>query len=262
MIHPTAVIHPQAEVDPTTIVGPYVVIDGGVVVGPHCVLGPHVYLTGRTRMGTHNRLHAGCVLGDAPQDLKYKDAPTGLMIGHHNLFREHATVHRSNTPEEETVIGSHGFFMANSHVGHNCHLADHVILANGVLLGGHVLVQERAFISGNCLVHQFVRVGALSLMQGGAAISQDLPPYTMARGDNGISGLNTVGLRRAGFSAAQRLELRQLYHHLFCARQPRREAVEAARQKFHSKEARVLLDFVASSRRGICADRTHREESD
>jgi len=171
MIHPTALIHPQAKLDATVQVGPYAVIDGGVELGAHCVVGPHVYLTGLTTIGARNRFHAGCVIGDAPQDLKYQDEPTRLLIGDDNVFREHFTVHRSNQAAGATVIGSHSFLMASSHVGHNCRLGDHVILANGALLAGHVTVQDRAFISGNCLVHQFARVGTLAIMRGGAAIS-------------------------------------------------------------------------------------------
>ena len=124
--------------------------------------------------------HAGSVIGDAPQDLKYQDEPTRLRIGDRNVFREHVTVHRSNSLDTETVIGSDNFLMVNAHVGHNCMLGNHVIMANGVLLAGHVEVGDRAFISGNCLVHQFCRIGTLALMQGGAAISQDLPPFTVA----------------------------------------------------------------------------------
>lgn len=254
MIHPTAIIHPRAKLDPTVHVGPYAVIGGGVELGPQCVVGPHACLTGETRAGAHNRFHAGCVIGDAPQDLKYKDAPTGLRIGDRNVFREHCTVHRSNKPDEVTIIGSDGFFMANSHVAHNCIVGDHVILANGALLGGHVTVQDRAFISGNCLVHQFVRVGTLALMQGGSAISKDLPPYTIARGDNGICGLNIIGLRRAGFSAEERLELKQLYHALFRSGQTLRMALAVARERFSGAAARGLLEFVAAAKRGLCTD--------
>jgi UDP-N-acetylglucosamine acyltransferase len=144
--------------------------------------------------------------------------------------------------------------MAHSHVGHNCQLADQVILANGALLGGHVSVADRAFISGNCLVHQFVRVGTLALMQGGSAISKDLPPYTVARGDNGICGLNTVGLRRAGLSPAERLELKQLYRTLFRKGLNLRTALAAAREQFSSAPAKVMLDFLAASQRGVCFD--------
>ena len=137
MIHPTAIIHPKAKLDPSVRVGPYVVIDEGVELGPQCVIGPHVYLTGLTVIGAHNRFHAGCVIGDAPQDLKYDGKPTRLRIGDHNVFREQFSVHRSTTADGETVIGSHNFLMVNAHVAHNCRVGDHVILANGVALGGH-----------------------------------------------------------------------------------------------------------------------------
>ncbi len=254
VIHPTAIIHPRAKLDASVQVGPYAVIDEGVEVGAHCVVGPHVYLTGLTTIGAHNRFYAGCVIGEAPQDLKYNGEPTVVRIGDHNVFREHVTVHRSNHAPEETVIGSRGFFMANAHVAHNCRLGDSVILANGVLLGGHVTVDDRAFLSGNCLVHQFVRVGTLALMQGGSAISKDLPPYAVARGDNHICGLNTVGLRRAGLSPAERLELKQLYHALFRKERNLREALAEARKQFTSAPAKVMLDFLSASKRGVCPD--------
>ena len=137
-----------------------------------CSIGPHVYITGVTTIGAHNAFHAGCVIGDAPQDLKYDGAPTRLRIGDHNVFREHMTVNRSTTADGETLIGSHNFLMQHSHVAHNCAVGNHVILAGGALLGGHAVVQDRAFISGNCLVHQFTRVGTLAMMQGGAAIEK------------------------------------------------------------------------------------------
>jgi UDP-N-acetylglucosamine acyltransferase len=254
MIHPTAIIHPKARLDSTVCVGPYAVIDEGVELGAHCVVGPHVYLTGQTTIGTHNSFHAGCVIGDAPQDLKYKDEPTRLRIGDHNVFREHVTIHRSTKTDGETVIGSHNFFMANAHIGHNSQLGDHIIIANGVLLGGYVTVQDRAFLSGNCLVHQFTRVGMLALMQGGSAISKDLAPFTIARGDNGICGLNVIGLRRAGFAAEQRLELKRIYHLLFRSGKNLRAAIEEAQKTFASPAAKVLLDFVAGAKRGVCRD--------
>ena len=254
MIHPTAIIHPKAKLDSTVRVGPYAIVDEGVEVGPDCVIGPQVYLTGLTTVGARNRFYVGCVIGEAPQDLKYNGEPTRLRIGEGNVFREHVTVHRSNKVAEETVIGSHNFLMANSHVAHNCRLGDQVILANGVLLGGHVAVDDRAFLSGNCIVHQFVRVGTLAMMQGGSAISKDLPPYTMARGDNGICGLNTIGLRRAGLTPAERLELKQLYRALFREGQNLRVAVVSAQAKFSSAPAKVMLDFLAGSKRGVCRD--------
>lgn len=229
-------------------------IDEGVQVGPGCTLGPHVYLTGQTSIGADNQIFAGCVIGEAPQDLKYQGAPTRLRIGNRNVLREHVTVHRSTKVAEETVIGSENLLMAHSHVAHNCRLGDHVIVANGALLAGYVSIDDRAFISGNCLVHQFVRVGTLALMQGGSAISKDLPPFTVARGDNGICGLNTVGLRRAGLDPAQRLELKQLYHMLFRQGWSLTAALAAARAQFSGPYAKIMLDFLSASKRGVCFD--------
>lgn len=264
MIHPTAIIHPKARLDSTVQIGPYTVIDEGVEIGAHCIIGPHVYITGVTTIGAENRFHAGCVIGDAPQDLKYDGAPTKLRIGDKNVFREHFTIHRSTKTGEETIIGSNGFFMQHSHVAHNCVIGNQVILASGALLGGHVVVQDRAFISGNCLVHQFVRVGTLAIMQGGAAISLDLPPFTIAtqaRG-NSMCGLNVVGLRRAGFTTEQRLELKKLYRALFRSGENLRTALAAAQKDFSGAAARTVLDFIASAKRGVCSDISGGEGAD
>jgi UDP-N-acetylglucosamine acyltransferase len=254
MIHPTAVVHPDACVDASSTVGPYTVIDEGVVIGADCVIGPHCHFTGRTRVGRANRFHAGCVVGDAPQDLKYKEESTELLIGDANVFREHVTVHRSNTMDEQTVIGSHNFLMACSHVGHNSVVGNHVILVNGALLAGHVTVQDRVFISGNCSIHQFVRIGTLALMQGNSAISKDLPPFTIVRDINTLCGLNSVGLRRAGVTSEERLELKQLYRLLFRSGLSQKEALARAGQRPASSLAARLLQFVADSKRGLCAD--------
>jgi UDP-N-acetylglucosamine acyltransferase len=224
------------------------------IKGRNCVVGPHVYLTGITKVGSHNKFHAGCVIGDAPQDLKYEDEPTRLRIGDHNIFREHVTVHRSNKTTEDTVIGSHNYLMANCHVGHNSHLGNHIIIANGALLGGHVTVQDRAFLSGNCVVHQFCRVGTLAIMQGNSGVSQDLPPFTMVQHINEMCGLNVVGLRRAGFTAEQRLELKRLYHVLFRSGKNLRAAIKEAQKDFNNSTAKIMLDFVAEAKRGVCTD--------
>lgn len=254
MIHSTAIIHPKAKLDSSVRVGPFSVIDEAVELGANCIVGPHVYLTGKTSIGAKNQFHAGCVIGDAPQDLKYKNEPTQLRIGDGNIFREQVTIHRSTTMTEATVVGSNNFLMVNCHVGHNCIVGNNVIMANGALLGGHVIVGDRAFLSGNCLVHQFVRVGTVALMQGGSAISKDLPPFTVARGNNGICGLNTLGLRRAGLNAEQRAELKRLYRKLFREGMILRSAVAKARKEFISAAAVTMLDFVSSAKRGICAD--------
>jgi len=254
MIHPTACIHPAARIGTGVLIGPYSVVDQQVALGDHCILGPHVHLTGHTVIGSGNRFHAGCVVGDAPQDAKYRGEPTRLRIGDGNVFREHVTVHRSNQEAEDTVIGDRNFLMGGSHVGHNCRIGSDNILANGALLAGHVTVADRVFISGNCVVHQFCRIGRLAMMQGGSAISLDLPPFCIARGDNGIAGLNVVGLRRAGIPAADRLLLRRAYHGLFRFQGRRTEALARIRAELGSHPlVEELLQFVESTRRGLCA---------
>ncbi len=254
MIHATAVIDPAAQVDPAATIGPYAVVDAAVSIGADCRLGPHVYITGRTQIGAGNRFFAGCVIGEAPQDLKYKSDPTQLIIGDNNIFREHVTVHRSNQLEEATTIGSGNFFMAQSHVGHNSQVGNQIIMANGAVLGGHVQVADRAFISATCMLHQFVRVGTLALMQGGSGISKDLPPFCLAVGNNTICGLNTIGLRRAGLLPEERLELRKLYHLLFRSRRKFQEALAEADANFSSRSARLMIEFIKSSKRGVCFD--------
>jgi UDP-N-acetylglucosamine acyltransferase len=254
MIHPTAVIHAKAKLHRSVIVGPYAIVDEGVEIAANCLLGPHVYITGKTRIGEGNRFFAGAVIGEAPQDLKYKGEPTVLVIGDNNMFREHVTVHRSAKVGEETVIGSGNYFMQHSHVAHNVHVGNNAIIAGGALLAGHAVVQDRAFVSGNCLVHQFVRIGTLALMQGGAAISKDLPPFTIATGINTICGLNIVGLRRAGISPADRLELKRLYRALFRDGLSMRAAVEAAVKEKLKGPAAAMLAFISESKRGVCSE--------
>lgn len=252
VIHPTAIIAPGAILGAGCRIGPYVVIDEHVVLGADCLLGPGVHLTGHTVIGSGNRFHAGAVIGDAPQDVKYPGTPTRLSIGDGNHFREHVTVHRSNKLEEDTRIGDRNLFMAGSHVGHNCVIGSDNILANGALLAGHVTLADRTFISGNCLIHQYCRIGRLAMMQGGSAISKDLPPFCVARGDNGIAGLNSIGLRRAGITADQRLHLRRLFHVLFRSGVRLSHAVAAARDTFPDPAAQEMVEFVAASRRGVC----------
>lgn len=254
-LHPTAVIDPRARIDPTAEVGPHAVIDGDVELGPGCRVGPLVHLTGWTRIGAGNAFGAGCVIGGPPQDLRYRGEPTRLEIGEGNTFREHVTVHCANRPDEPTRIGSGGFFMAHCHVGHNAWIGDGVIIANGAQLGGHVVIEDRAFISANCLLHQFVRVGTLALMQGDSGISKDLVPFCIARDHNQVCGLNVIGLRRAGVPSAVRLELRRIYHALFRSGLGFRAAVTAAEPLAQSDLGLRMMAFVKESRRGVVTER-------
>jgi UDP-N-acetylglucosamine acyltransferase len=261
VIHPTAIVHPKARLDSSVRVGPYAIIDEDVQLGPGCIVGPHVYLTGKTDVGRDNRFFAGGVIGEAPQDLKYKGEPTGLTIGKGNTFREHVTINRSCDPELKTTIGSNNLFMASCHVGHDCRIANSVIVANGAALGGYVIAEDRAFISANCLVHQFCRVGTMAIMRGGSAVSLDLPPYTVVHRVNELCGLNIVGMRRAGLGPEDRLEIKRLYRALFRSRKLLRQAAAQASQGTWRPASLVLLEFVQTTKRGVCSDTSHRNGS-
>ncbi len=255
MIHSTAIIDSKAEVDSTAEVGPYTVIDAGVVVGPECSIGPYVHLTGKTTIGSRNTFYAGSVIGQAPQDFKYDGSPTGLTIGDQNTFREGVTVHRSNNVDGSTVVGSSNYFMVNSHVGHNSEIGDQCVFANGALLGGHVTVADRVFMSSYAAVHQFIRIGRLTMLQGGSKISKDVPPFTITTGLNGLCGLNQVGLRRAEIPPEERKELKAVYRQLFLQDRPITQAAKAAQSEFVRSPSLELLKFVLSSSQGVCAHR-------
>src|SRR5262249_7373503 len=160
-IHPTAVIPPEAELADDVEIGPFVVIEGAVRVGTGCRIRPHAHLIGPLTMGCDNLVFSGVVLGEQPQHLRYAGERTGLEIGDGNIFREHVTVHRGTTHSWTTRIGNHNFFMAHSHVAHDCVIGNQCLLANGALLGGHCVLEDGVFLSGNCAVHQFVRLGRL-----------------------------------------------------------------------------------------------------
>jgi UDP-N-acetylglucosamine acyltransferase len=254
MIHPTAIIHPRARIHPSVQVGAYSIIDEYVELGAGCKVHHHVYLTGHMTAGEDNFFGVGSVIGSPPQDTKYKGAVTRLRIGNGNVFREMVTIHCSNTDAEDTVIGNECFFMANSHVGHNAVIGNQVILANSALVAGHVTVGDRAFISGNTAIHQFVRIGELAMIQGVSAMSCDVPPYTTAFDKNLIAGLNIVGLRRAGISAQERMELKRVYNFLFRTQLKRNDAVHQAEQLFLLPPSRKMIEFVKSSKRGMPCD--------
>lgn len=215
-IHPTAIIDPRAKLASDIEVGPYVVIDGPAEIGPGCRLQPHSRVSGRTLMGARNVLHSFAVVGDTPQDRKFHDEPSTTIIGDDNIFREGVTIHRGTGENTVTKIGSRCFFMCNSHVGHNCTVEDDVILVNGALLGGHVSVGTRTIISGNCGLHQFVRVGKLAMISNASTHNQDIPPFCTAMFYDQINSLNFVGMRRAGYSrqdiSAMRFLFRVLCH--------------------------------------------------
>lgn len=251
MIHPTAVVDPRAEIDPTADIGPYVVIEGPVHVGPRTRIMAHAVLLGDTWLGADNVVHAGVVLGDAPQDLAYRGAPTGLRIGDRNVFREYSQVHRGTQEGTQTVLGDANYLMIHAHVAHNCRLGSRVIVAGGALLAGHVQVEDDAFVSGNCVVHQHVRIGRLSIMRGLSRTSRDVPPFCLMDGTHEVRGLNRVGLRRAGFDRARMRALATAFDILFRERRNLRLAMAEVEAGVSSPDVDHLLSFIRSSRRGV-----------
>ena len=252
-IHPTAIIDSRAEIDPEAEIGPYVVVEGPVKIQRRTRIMAHATIMGWTDIGEENEIHPGTVLGDAPQDKAYSGEESYLKIGDHNVFREHVQVHRGTAPGSSTVIGDHNYLMAGSHVGHNCRLGDQIVLANGALLGGYVDVGDRAFISGHCVVHQFVRVGELSLMRGLSGASRDVPPYSIVDWQHTVRGVNVVGLKRVGFDEPRIRALKDAFRLLF--RKGRNLAValmEVEANKDLSPEVIAPLEFVKSSKRGVC----------
>ncbi len=252
-IHPTATIHPKAELGENILIGPFVVIDADVSLGNGCKLGPQVYLTGHTSIGADNTFHAGCVIGDTPQDLSYAGAPTKTILGDSNTFREHVTIHRSNSEDEATRIGSNNYFMASSHAGHNAQIGNKNIFANGALIAGHAVIEDQVTFGGNAGVHQFSRIGRLAFLQGNSGVSQDLPPFLMNSRINEVSGLNMIGMRRAGISSADRIQMKKLYHLIYLQGHSIAKGLELARDQFTAPCCIEFLDFAQKSKRGICS---------
>ena len=252
-IHPTAIVDGKAEIDSGVEIGPYVVIDGPVKIKRGTRVLAHAYLTGWTEIGADNEIYPGAVLGAPPQDKAYKGEESYLRIGDRNIFREHVQVHRGTASGSATEIGSDNFLMATSHVGHNCKIGNGVILANGALLGGHVEVGHCVFLSGNCVVHQFVRIGDYALMRGLSATSRDVPPYAIIDWQHTVRGVNVVGLKRAGFDEKRIRAIRTAFRILF--RPGRNLAIalkEAEASGRASDDVTALLDFIKSSKRGVC----------
>lgn len=263
-IHATALVSARAELGAEVTVGPLAVIEENVQIGDHAVIGPHAVILKHTTLGAGCRVHPHAVLGDLPQDLAFGGLESYVRIGARCVIREGVTVHRGTKPGTATEIGPDCFLMANSHVGHNARLGDHVILANGALLAGYVEVGPRAFISGNCLIHQFTRVGRLAMLSGGCAVSKDVPPFCTALGlrPNQVGGLNVVGLRRAGIPPAERLALKRAFRMLYLSGLNVTQAVAAIRGEFSAGPALELAEFVDGSKRGICRHGHWRSEDE
>ena len=197
-IHPTSVIGPDVELAAGVDIGPLCLLDGKIRIGARTRLIGHVTILGITELGADNVLHPGAVIGDEPQDLTYTGVARSVKIGNRNVFREYTTVHRGSEHGDVTIMGDDNFMMQNAHVAHDCRVGNSTIIAGGALLAGWVELGDRALVSGNCVVHQYTRIGRLAMMRGLSRTSRDVPPFCIMDGTHTLRGINLVGLKRAG----------------------------------------------------------------
>lgn len=253
-IHPTAVIDSEAEIGVNVTVGPFAFVDAQTQIGDNCVIGPHTTIFCFTTLDNNCRVHAGAVLGDLPQDRAFEGCESYVHIGANTVIREAATVNRGTKPGSVTEIGPDCFLMATAHVAHNCRLGQGVVLCNSAILGGYVEVGDQAFISANCLIHQFTRIGRLVMMAGGSIITKDVPPFCMThrRSANTLAGLNTVGLRRHGFSSEERQSIKRAFDTLFRSNLNISEAVRKLERYSGSPHVQEFACFINASQRGVC----------
>jgi UDP-N-acetylglucosamine acyltransferase len=254
MIDPRAVIDPAAEVAADAEVGPFAVIGANVTIGPGCRIAPHAVVLGPTTLGRNNQVFQFASLGDAPQDKKYKGEPTRLEIGDGNTFREYCTVNRGTTHDlGVTRIGSDNWFMAYTHVAHDCQVGNHCILANFATLGGHVELGDWVIMAGFSGVHQFCKIGAHCFLANNAAVTRDVPPFLMVTGQPAEPhSVNAEGLKRRGFTPEQIRNIRGAYKVLYRSGLKLAEATEQLKVlAAEQPEVRPFVDFLATTTRSI-----------
>lgn len=252
-IHPTAVVSPEACLGEDVVVGPFAVIDAKATIGARTRIGGHAWIAGGAEIGNDCEIGWGAVIGADPQDLSFDSkTESGVKIGDRNTLREYVTVHRGSKPGAYTRIGQRNFLMTGTHLAHDVVMGDDNVLANNVMLAGHVHVGNRVFLGGGSGFHQFIRVGDYAMAQGNSGFSQDLAPYCMGHGQNLLAGLNVVGMRRAGFDAETRAEIKAAAKLLLFSKIPINEALEEAAKRQWGAPARVLIDAVAGrSKKGV-----------
>ena len=263
-IHETAVIYPGARLGRNVEVGPYSVVGEDVFVGDGTKIGSHVVLEGWTTIGKECLIYHGACVGGPPQDLKFKGEKSFLYIGDHTAIREYAVIHRATGEGEETRVGSNCMIMGATHIAHNCQLGNYVIMSNSAGLAGHVVVEDRAIISGMTGVHQFVKIGRNAMVGGASKVVQDVPPFVIADGRPArVSGLNSVGMARAGISEDVRRNLKKAYRILFRSGLKLSEAIATMEQELDSSEpVEHLLRFLRNVNRGICRSRREEESTE
>lgn len=255
VIAPTARIHPGAIIGPRTRVGEFCVIEQDVVIGVDCLLEPYVFVKRWTTLGDRNEISAGTALGTDPLDKNFKGDRSYLRIGNGNRIREHYTVSRGTQPESVTSIGDGNYIMTSGHIAHNCKIGNETVIASCALVAGHAEVEDRAFISGGVVIHQYSKIGKLAMIGGNTRVNLDVPPFFMYSGfDVEAKGVNMVGLRRAGFSAEQASRLKKAYRILYRSGLLLEDALKRIESDVPDENTLHLVGFIRRSERGICRE--------
>jgi len=251
----TARVHPDAVIGPRAVIGEFAIVEQDVVIGAETRLEPYVFIKRWTTLGERNEISAGTVLGTDPLDKNFKGERSYLRIGNGNKIREHFTISRGTAPESETVIGDENFIMTSGHVAHDCRIGNQTVIASCALVAGYAEVGDQAFISGGVVIHQYSKIGRLAMIGGNTRVNSDVPPYFMYSDFNvAPKGLNIVGLRRAGFKAADVAALKTAYKILYKSGLKLEDALEQIEREVPTEHTRHLVEFIRSSKRGICRE--------
>ncbi len=250
-VHSLADVHPKAELAEGVVVGAGAIIGPDVIVGTNTFIGPNVVLDGNLRIGSCNKIFPGACIGLEPQDLKYKGAPTEVLIGNNNTLRECVTVNRATNEGEKTIIGDGSLLMAYTHIAHGCKIGNEVIIANSVQVAGEVVIEDRAVVGGSLGIHQFVHIGSLAMIGGMTRVDRDVPSYCLAEGHPGrIRGLNRVGIRRKGLNSQNPEEYKQLqevWNLIYRSGHVYKKGLELARERNLLNAANEFCSFLEAS---------------
>ena len=252
-VHPTAIVDSTARVHPSAVVGPFSIIEADVEIGEGTEIDAHVRVFARTIIGKRNRCSQGVLLGGLPQHLSFdQTTPTKLVIGDDNVFREYANIHRASKLETPTTIGHRNYFMGNFHAGHDCAIGDDNVIAHGSMLAGHVIVGNRVFISGLVGLHQFCHVGDFAMIGGCSKVTEDVPPFSMVDGVPAcVTGLNSVAMRRAGFSNERFRSIKNAFRILYRRGHAPDAALRELENKADDPDVATLVQFIRQCERGL-----------
>ncbi|MCX8093013.1 MAG: acyl-ACP--UDP-N-acetylglucosamine O-acyltransferase [Candidatus Goldbacteria bacterium] len=253
MIHETALVSKKAKIGNNVRIGAFTIIDDEVEIGDNCEIGPKVHLLNGVKIGNNNYIGEGTLIGNDPQDLKFKGHKTFVHIGDNNVIREYVTIHKSTAEGKATVIGNNNFIMTMAHIAHDCIIGNHIVIVNYAGLSGHIQVDDYAFISGLTAIHQNVHIGGHSMIGGGLRIAMDVAPFMLvADYPARIIGVNKVGLKRRNFSTEQIENIEKIFKIFFRSGLQSKEAISKIESEIPpSEERNYFIDFIKNSKRGI-----------